>query len=82
MDKFSSVTVDISGGYDSRAILATVSQFDKSVKANTIALITGDESETAMDVAEACGVEIIHHHRNRKRRWVLRCHRTNCYRNN
>ena len=60
MDKFSSVTVDISGGYDSRAILATVSQFDKSVKANTIALITGDESETAMDVAEACGVEIIH----------------------
>jgi hypothetical protein len=56
---FNSKVVDVSGGYDTRAVLAAVSQLDKNIIPVTINLITGDESSVAIRVAKACGLEAV-----------------------
>jgi hypothetical protein len=52
--------VDISGGYDSRAVLATIHHLGNKVTPVTISIITGDESHIASQVANTLGYEITH----------------------
>jgi asparagine synthase (glutamine-hydrolysing) len=56
---FNSKVVDISGGYDTRAVLAVISQLDKNVVPVTVDLVTGDESSVAIQVAKTCGLEAL-----------------------
>jgi asparagine synthase (glutamine-hydrolysing) len=56
---FNSKAVDVSGGYDTRAVLAVISQLDKNLVPITIDLITGNESSVAIRVAKACGLEAL-----------------------
>ena len=56
---FNSKVVDISGGYDSRAVLAVVSQIDKNVIPLTKDSITGDESSIAILVAKTCRLKTL-----------------------
>jgi hypothetical protein len=59
LQTFSSKAVDITGGYDSRAVLATVSKLEKNIIPITIDSITGNESSVANQVAKACGFETL-----------------------
>ena len=51
-------TVDISGGYDSRAVVAGICHFGKKPNLNTVDLITGNESHIAKQVANIFELEI------------------------
>jgi len=56
---FRSKAVDITGGYDSRAVLATASKLDQNIIPIITVFTTGDESSIATEVAKTCGFETL-----------------------
>lgn len=53
------IVIDLSGGYDTRAVFSAAFQVDKMIIPISIKLITGDESEVATQVAKVYGVDIL-----------------------
>lgn len=52
------LTADLSGGFDTRAVFAGARRLDAPIEFYTDELVTGDESEVAMRLAEAGGVPV------------------------
>jgi hypothetical protein len=55
---FETLVVDISGGYDTRAVFGAVCQFTRDIVPITIDLVTGDESSVARIVANQYNKEL------------------------
>jgi len=51
--------VDISGGFDTRTVLAGIKKFNSNAIGVTLSLITGDESEYAIKIANIFNTELV-----------------------